>query len=220
MSSTSQTSTLNTTLESIRAATLNDPLCCALQDHIAKGWPTTTQAVTPKLRSFWTYKEELTTDSGLIFKGNRVLIPDLLRSEFLQKIHSGHSGAEASLRKARKSVFWPGITRDVQNYIGNCNTCNSLQQKQPKETFTDHQIPSLPWSKLGMDLFALHRSHYLIIMDYYCDYWELDELTDTTASTVIECCKRQFSQHGVPHMVITDNGLPFYSMDFKTFSKT
>ncbi|KAF7652230.1 hypothetical protein LDENG_00099590 [Lucifuga dentata] len=97
------------TLESIRAATLKDPLCRALQDHIAKGWPTTTQAGPPKLQSFWTYKEELTTDSSLIFKGNRVLIPDLLRSEFLQKIHSGHSGAEASLRKASKSVFWPGI---------------------------------------------------------------------------------------------------------------
>lgn len=208
------------TLESIRAATLEDPLCCALQTHIVQGWPSNVQAVTPKLRSFWTYKEELTTDSGLIFKGNRVLIPDMLRPEFLQKIHSGHSGTEASLRKARETVFWPGITRDVHTHIGNCSTCNALQHKQPKETLTAHQIPSLPWSKLGMDLFTLQGSHYLISVDYYSDYWELDELTDTTASTVIECCKHQFSRHGVPHTVITDNGPPFSSMDFQTFSKT
>lgn len=206
------------TLESIRTATLKDPLCCALLTHILKGWPTATQAVAPELQPFWMYKEELTTDANLIFKANRVLIPDALKLEFLQKIHSMHSGIEGSLRKARETVFWPGLTRDVQTYVSNCDTCNTLRWKQPKETLTAHQIPSLPWSKLGMDLFALNGTHYLISVDYYSDYWELDELSDTTASTVIECCKCQFSRHGIPNIVITDNGPPFSSMDFQTFS--
>lgn len=202
------------TLESIRTATLKDPLCCAMLTHILKGWPTATEAVAPELQPFWMYKEELTTDANLIFKANRVLIPDALKLEFLQKNHSRHSGIEGSLRKARETVFWPGLTRDVQTYVSNCDTCNTLRWKQPKETLTAHQIPSLPWSNLGMDLFALNGTHYLISVNY----WELDELSETTASTVIGCCKCQFSRHGIPNIVITDNGPPFSSMDFQTFS--
>ena len=67
-----------------------------------------------------------------------------------------------------------------------------------------------------MDLFSLNKSTYLIMVDYYSDYWELEELTDYTASTIINCCKRQFSRQGTPHI---DNGPLFSGMDFQLFVK-
>ena len=54
------------------------------------------------------------------------------------------------------------------------------------------------------------------MVDYYSDYCELEELRDYTASTVIDCCKRQFSRHGTPHI---DNGPLFSGMDFQLFAK-
>lgn len=91
--------------------------------------------------------------------------------------------------------------------------------KQQKETLISHKIPHLPWSKIGMDLFNANDSMFLIMVDYYSDYWEIDRMPDYTSYTVIECCKRQFSRHGIPLEVFTDNGPPFSGMDFQEFAE-
>lgn len=44
-------------------------------------------------------------------------------------------------------------------------------------------------------------------------------MPDYTSSTVIECCKRQFTRHGIPLEVFTDNGPPFSGMDFQEFAE-
>lgn len=215
----SNTDITTKTLETIKTHSAQDPVAQALYRHISKGWPEHRQAVDPVLRPFWTYKEELTTEEGLIFKGQRVYIPDTLRNNFLKKIHIGHSGIEASQRKARETIFWPGITDDIKNYTNGCATCNATQGKQQKETLTAHHIPDIPWSKVGIDLFSIKSSTYLIMVDYYSDYWEIDDLPDYTAFTVIEACKKQFCRHGTPHTVFSDNGPPFNSMDFQQFAE-
>ncbi|KAJ8400072.1 hypothetical protein AAFF_G00401110 [Aldrovandia affinis] len=126
---------------------------------------------------------------------------------------------DASLRKAREAVFWPGIAADVKSFVNSCATCNSTQSRQQRETLIPHQLPHIPWSKVGMDLFTLKNTTYLIMVDYYSDYWEIDELADYTSATVIDCCKTQFSRHGIPHIVFTDNGPPFSGMDFQLFAQ-
>ena len=99
------------TLETIKTHT--DPVLQTLQASIIRGWPENKQDIRQSLQPFWIYKEELTIDKGLIFKGNRVLSPAMMRSEFLTKIHTihtrftpkiGHSGIEASLRKTHETV--------------------------------------------------------------------------------------------------------------------
>ena len=57
------------------------------------------------------------------------------------------------------------------------------------------------------------------MVDCYSDYWEIDHLSDYTSSTVIDACKRQFSRHGIPHTVFSDNGPPFNSMEFQLFAE-
>ena len=47
------------------------------------------------------------------------------------------------------------------------------------------KIPTLPWSKVGQDLFTLNGRDYLVTVDYYSDYFEVDKLNDTTARSAI-----------------------------------
>jgi hypothetical protein len=108
------------TMESIKAHCSQDPLFQALYAQITNSWPGTKQAVSHTLKDFWMHKEELTTAKGLLIKENRVFIPDMLRTDFLRKIQYGHSGIEASLRKACDVVFWPRITEDVKIFISKC----------------------------------------------------------------------------------------------------
>jgi hypothetical protein len=65
-----------------------------------------------------------------------------------------------------------------------------------------------------MNLLTVNKSNHLIMVDYYSDYWEFDELTDTTSDTIIECCKKQFSRHSVATLLFLIMASP-PGMDFQ-----
>ena len=71
-----------------------------------------------------------------------------------------------------------------------------------------HTIPDRPWSKISADLFQLDGNSYLVMVDHYSDYIDLESLnTNTSANTVIRAMKRQFARHGIPDELLTDNAL-------------
>ena len=47
---------------------------------------------------------------------------------------------------------------------------------------------------------------------------EIDPLKDNTAREVIHTLKRQFSRHGIPNTLMSDNGPPFNSNEFQQFA--
>ena len=56
----------------------------------------------------------------------------MLRQKTLEQIHKGHQGIEKCMLKARESVFWPGISDDIQDTVEKCGICQaSLQAAQP-----------------------------------------------------------------------------------------
>ena len=77
-----------------------------------------------------------------------------------------------------------------------------------------HSVPDRPWSKLSVDIFELQGQKYLVIVDYYSGFIEIDPLTHMTAKHVINHCKSQFSRHAIPNTLILDNGPQFSSHEF------
>ena len=83
-----------------------------------------------------------------------------------------------------------------------------------------HTIPDRLWSKISADLFQLDGNNYLVMVDHYSDYIELDSLnTNTSANTVIRAMKRQFARHGIPDELLTDNGPQFESHEYSRFAR-
>ena len=64
-----------------------------------------------------------------------------------------------------------------------------------------------------------HSKQYLVTVDYYSDFWELDYLPDTSSATLIEHTKAHFARYGIPDKVISDNGPQFRSQEYATFVK-
>ena len=93
-----------------------------------------------------------------------------------------------------------------------------MQRTQQKESLIPHEIPDRPWSKVGVDLFTYRSNEVLVTVDYFSDYLEIDLLHDTTASTLINCLQQHFSRHGIPDVVISDNGPEFRSADVNAFA--
>lgn len=58
-----------------------------------------------------------------------------------------------------------------------------------------------------------------MVVDYFSRFPELALLSSTTSAAVIVQFKRFFARHGIPEVLVTDNGSQFVSVEFDAFSK-
>ena len=82
-----------------------------------------------------------------------------------------------------------------------------------------HEIAERPWEKIGTNLYTINGQDYLIVVDYFSNFWEMDHLPNTRASTVIKKLKCHFARQGIPDIVISDNGPQFACKKFSNFVK-
>jgi hypothetical protein len=125
-----------------------------LMKQIATGWPASSAQLETDLRPYHTFADELSTSCGVVFKGHRIVVPRSARADILDRLHGAHRGVNAVLRRARETVFWPGITVDVKRVTENCEICQTYQHSMQKEPLISHPPPSRPWEKVGVDIFT------------------------------------------------------------------
>ena len=102
-----------------------------------------------------------------------MIVPAALRSK---KVHSSLIGVESCLRKARDIVYWTGMSAWNLG-LDTCNTCQTNQRKEPLIAHDDP--PKRPWSHVATDLFTFDEKEWLTIVDYWSDYFVLNQLPDT-----------------------------------------
>ncbi|KAK3107010.1 hypothetical protein FSP39_004902 [Pinctada imbricata] len=208
----------NRKLDEIRTATANDLDLQTLIKVILNGWPSERRSYDPSLIEFWNHRDELTYLDGLVLKGHKILIPRSLRKMMLEHLHIGHAGIERTLRRARTTLFLPGLSNDVCNLVSSCPECLTYKNSNPKEPLTPHSVPDYPWQTVATDLFHWDDKEYLVIVDYYSRYFEVCHLNSTTSKSVIKQMKSVFSRFGIPEKVVSDNGPQYSSSDFTKLS--
>ena len=161
----------------------------------------------------------MSVDDDVVVRGERIVLPKLLRQDLKRQLHHAHSGVVSTLSRARECIYWPGMSSEIKQVIETCDVCRAYDKRQPKETLISHEVPERPWAKVGVDLFSYRSRNYLICVDYYSSFWEIDLLEDTQSATVIRKLKAQFARHGIPETCVSDNGSQFISDEFKEFSR-
>ena len=66
---------------------------------ILQGWSEDKSSVPALALPFYNQQGGLTAQNGIIFRGERVVIPAKLHEKMKQKVHSSHIGTEACLRR-------------------------------------------------------------------------------------------------------------------------
>jgi hypothetical protein len=206
-------------MEELQAATRDDADMLTLMSVIQAGWPEERHRLPLCVQPFFPFKEELSTQNGVIFKGERVVVPEGQREKILHLLHQAHTGVQGCLRRARETVYWPGLTKDIEQLVGLCDTCQTYQKSQTREPMITHPIPEHPWQMVGCDLMDYAGHAYLVTVDYYSDFFEVDRLSDKTAEAVIAKLKPHFARHGIPDRLISDGGPPFSSKKFQQFEE-
>jgi hypothetical protein len=118
------------TIDVIKAAAATDEQYQLLRRQIAIGWSTKAADVPSQLKEFMTFADELAECDGLVFKGERVVVPIEARAEILQRIHSSHTGVNSCIAHAKETVFCPGLISDVKIVVAGCAVCQTFQMSK------------------------------------------------------------------------------------------
>ena len=142
-------------LQQLKTETENDEALHLLKTVIRDGWPEEKQDLPILITPYHSIRDELSIQDGIIFRGERVVVPTSLRTEMKRAVHQAHLGTESCLRRARECLYWPGMNADMKDYISRFERCRNFEISNQKETLMPHELPSRPWEKVGTDLFSL-----------------------------------------------------------------
>ena len=70
-----------------------------------------------KLQGYFPFREELFIQDGVVFKGERIIVPSTLRQSTIDKVHASHLGVQGCLRRAKKAFYWSGIYKQITEFI-------------------------------------------------------------------------------------------------------
>ena len=204
-------------LEELRIQQQEDEVTKLLVKYCSQGWPERPQLPGP-LKPYWPERNELTVQQGLLMKGNRLVIPVSMRLDVLDKIHEAHQGITKCRERAKTAVWWPGLSKQLEELVSKCPIC-AKHKVNPTEPAIPSELPDRPWQKVGADLFELKGESFLIVIDYFSRYVELAKLSRTTSPDVIVHLKSMFARHGIPELLLSDNGPQFSSSVFAKFAE-
>ena len=74
-----------------------------------EGWPNERSQCAVLCKQYWNIRGELCVVDGVLYKGEKVVLPKSLRKAMLQKIHESHLGVVKSKSRAREILYWPNI---------------------------------------------------------------------------------------------------------------
>jgi len=204
----------------ITKASEEDKIFEVLRDIIRNGWPLEKKDVPECVRQYFEFRNELTIQGDLIFKGMQLIVPSILRKEMIITTHSSHIGIEGCLRRMRECLFWPRMSSEVKDWISKCDVCMTFRNSQAKEPmWLDDQVHLRPWSKVAADVCNLHGRQLLVVVDYFSNFIEVSRLTTLTSQATVRALGDIFARFGVPDVLITDNGTNFSSEEFAAFSR-
>ena len=121
-------------------------------EYTVTGWPTYKQDVKLAARDVFAIGGELSVCNGLLVRGNRIVIPYTMRKEILERIHDGHMGITKCRERANQSVWWPHVSKDIQDRVATCEHCLEKRPSQAREPMLPSSLPDRPFQKVGVDL--------------------------------------------------------------------
>jgi len=89
----------------VKTASQHDQTLQVLMNTVLTGWPEHKHDTPICIHSYWNYRDEITAQDGVLYRGSRVIIPQSMRSVMLKKVHKSHQGVEACIRQARDVLF-------------------------------------------------------------------------------------------------------------------
>ena len=120
-------------LDKLRNATRDDMILCTLREQTTIGWPESAKLVPKTIRPYWSIKDYISCEDGVLYVGERIIIPTTMRQEYLDRVHTHHLGITKCQLRARECIYWPNMQADIEQLVQDCHICLQNASSQIKE---------------------------------------------------------------------------------------
>ena len=107
-------------LEEMKRSTHDDEILRQSKTVIHTGWPEDKHLLPVVLAPYFSHRDELSVNDGLVLKGERLIIPQQMRQKIKERLHSFHFGINGCLRRACECIFWPCMSAELRQHISEC----------------------------------------------------------------------------------------------------
>ena len=146
----------NSQLEEIRTEQKRDEVLREVIRYCELGWPAYKSDANLAIQPYWDAQAHLTMTNDLLLYNDKIIIPCSLRLKTLDQIHQAHQGITKCRARARKSVWWPRMSTQIQEMVQGCRECR-IASPTPTKPLCPSTPPERAWERLGMDLFLSSR---------------------------------------------------------------
>ena len=155
------------TWEQVQDRSREDGQLQELLSLLQQGVPEDREMWPPRLKVFYPVRAHLSFQEPVILYKERVVVPLSLRLEVLEVLHSGNGGVTSMTSRAGVSVWWPGITTDIERVHQNCQSCDKVAPSQPAAPLSP--LPSLdyPFQQICCDFLSYGSHKYCIIVNRF-----------------------------------------------------
>ena len=167
--------------------------------------------------------------------GDRICVPDTndLRREILDEAHNApyamHPGTTKMYNTMKSHYWWPGMKKDVAEFIAKCLTCQQIkvEHQAPAGKLHPLSIPEWKWEKITMDFVTglpktqkgndaiwiivdrLTKSAHFLPIRWGCS---LDQLAQKYVHEIVRL-------HGVPISIVSDRDPRFTSRFWRSLQE-
>jgi hypothetical protein len=177
---------------------------------------------------------KLETDGILLYK-NIIFVPNVqyLKHMILQEMHNvsyvGHPGYQKIVAAVKSYYFWPGMKREIVEYITRCMECQKVKAKHrhPTGLLQPLPIPEWKWEVVTMDFITgfprtgkMHDS-IMVVVDKLTKAAHFIPLKTThKAADVANIFIKEVERlHRIPKMIVSDRDPKFTSNLWKGLFK-
>ena len=183
------------------------------------------------------YESLLINDQGLLcrkwFDYNnekirvQIVVPEEMQKKVVTQAHlnCGHMGVAKTFEQVQRNYYWPGFSKSVEVFCKACDICaRNKVVPRPKYPLKPIEVVAVPFHMVGIDIIGplvLTRAgnrYILTLIDYFTKYTEAIPLPNQEAETVARALEEIFARHGMPAVILTDQGCNFESKIIKSIA--
>lgn len=153
----------------------------------------------------------------------RICVPSIYRKTIFEQVHRlAHSGVKATQAQILQHYVWPGVKKDVSNWIRACNECQQNKVSRYTKSFPDQiEIPDDRFEHVHIDIvgplpISNGMRYILTMIDRFSRWPEAAAIPDMTAETVAKTFVEVWvARFGTPSKLTSDQGRQFESQLMK-----
>jgi hypothetical protein len=149
---------------------------------------------------------------------DQIVVPTYLPPSILEEAHCqvGHLGIAKIFEMVQRRFYWPGFFKAVEEFCRNCEVCaKSKAVPRPQSPMKPIEVVPIQFYMIGVDIICPLKTmsrgnkYILSVIDYYTKYAEAVALPNQEAVTVARALEDIFARHGMPVVLLTDQGSNF-----------